>query len=96
MLGLLSYFVGLGLILFLVAHFGRSIIARFRFFANPNGIFRKLLGVIIFLVGALIVTGWMKTLEAYIVEKGFFVNAYSLEEKINQNLIPPEPMMCSG
>jgi cytochrome c biogenesis protein CcdA len=43
LIGLLAYFLGLGIILLLIVHFGRSIIGRFAFFTNPRGIFRRVL-----------------------------------------------------
>lgn len=83
MVGLLAYFIGLGIILLLIVHFGRSIICRFRFFSNPHGIFRRLLGVLILIVGLLIVTGYIKKIEAFIIERNIFVNTVAIDNALN-------------
>lgn len=87
MIGLLAYFVGLGIILLLIVHFGRSIIGRFRFFSNPHGLFRRLLGVIILIVGLLIVTGYIKKIETFIIEKNIFVNTIAIDDALNDIII---------
>jgi hypothetical protein len=43
LIGLGAYFLGLGMVLLLIVHFGRSIIGRFTFFSNPDGMFRRIL-----------------------------------------------------
>lgn len=83
MVGLLAYFIGLGIILLLIVHFGRSIIGRFRFFSNPHGMFRRLLGVLILIVGLLIVTGYIKKIEAFIIERNIFVNTVAIDNALN-------------
>lgn len=80
---LLAYFVGLGIVLLLIVHFGRSIIGRFSFFTNPHGFFRRMLGIIILIVGLLIITGNIKKLEAYIIDKNIFVNTLSIDNILN-------------
>lgn len=87
LIGLGAYFVGLGIILLLVVHFGRSLIGRFSFFSNPRGIFRRGLGVLILIVGLLIVTGGIKKVETYIIEKNIFVNTLSLDNTLNEIIL---------
>lgn len=87
MVGLLAYFIGLGIILLLIVHFGRSIIGRFRFFSNPHGIFRRLLGVLILMVGLLIVTGYIKKIEAFIIERNIFVNTFAIDNTLNDIIL---------
>lgn len=83
LIGLLAYFVGLGIILLLIVHFGRSIIGRFRFFSNPRGMFRRALWVVILIVGLLVMTGYIKKVEAYIIEKNIFINTLTLDNTLN-------------
>lgn len=87
LIGLFAYFIGLGLVLLLIVHFGRGIIGRFSFFTNPNGLFRRTLGVIILIVGILIITGDIKRLEAYAIEKNIFVNTINLDYRLNDIIL---------
>lgn len=87
LIGLLAYFIGLGMVLLLIVHFGRNIIGRFAFFSNPRGIFRRVLGVIILIVGLLIVTGYIKKVEAYVIEKNIFINTLSLDNTLNNIIL---------
>lgn len=82
-IGLLAYFAGLGIILLLIVHFGRSIIGRFAFFSNPYGFFRRILWVIILIVGLLVMTWYIKKVEAYIIEKNIFINTLALDNTLN-------------
>jgi cytochrome c-type biogenesis protein len=70
-LNLVVYALGLSLILFLIAFFGQKIVLRLRWAANPNGWFRKFLGVLFLVVGVLILTGADKTLESWVLDHGF-------------------------
>lgn len=87
LIGLLSYFIGLWIILLLIVHFGRSIIGRFAFFSNPNGIFRKVLGIIILIVWILVLTGYIKKIETYIIEKNVFINTNMIDNKLNKLIL---------
>jgi hypothetical protein len=87
LIGLGAYFVGLGIILLLIVHFGRSIIGRFAFFSNPRGVFRRTLGVIILIVGLLVMTGYIKKVEAYIIEKNIFVNTLDIDNTLNNIIL---------
>ena len=87
LIGLLSYFFGLGIVLLLIVHFGRSIIGRFAFFSNPRGIFRRVLGVVILIVGLLVMTGYIKKVEAYIIEKNIFVNTFEIDNTLNDIIL---------
>lgn len=75
------------MVLLLIVHFGRNIIGRFAFFSNPRGLFRRLLWVIILVVGLLIVTGYIKKVETYIIEKNIFVNTLSIDNELNNIIL---------
>lgn len=87
LIGLVAYFLGLGMILLLIVHFGRSIMGRFAFFVNPRGIFRRVLGIIILIVGLLVVTGYIKKVEAYIIERNIFINTLTLDNTLNDIIL---------
>ncbi|MBP6920927.1 redoxin domain-containing protein [Candidatus Gracilibacteria bacterium] len=102
LIGLAAYFVGLGLILLLVTLFGRSMLSKFTFFANPNGFFRKILGIIIIIVGIFISLGTIKQLQTWVVENGNFSFIAKLEEKLNDSIDTQslkdmdDSLMCDG
>lgn len=87
LIGLIAYFIGLGLVLLLIVYFGRGAIGRFSFFANPRGLFRRMLGVIILIIWVLIVTGDIKKVETYVVEKNIFIDTASLDNTLNNILL---------
>lgn len=68
---LLAYAVGLALILILIGYLGRIITARLKFAANPNGWFKKVLGLLLAIVGVAILAGWDKQVEEYLINNGF-------------------------
>jgi cytochrome c biogenesis protein CcdA/thiol-disulfide isomerase/thioredoxin len=102
LIGLAAYFVGLGLILLLVTLFGRSILGKFSFFANPNGFFRKILGIVIIIVGVFISLWTIKQLQTWVVENGNFSFIANLEEKLNDSIDTQslkdmdDALMCDG
>jgi len=83
---LLSYCLGLSLILFLVILGGQGIIKKFKWAVNPSGNFRKTLGVILLLIGILIFFRIDKQIEASLINTDFteslikFENGFLKEE----------------
>ncbi len=80
-INLLAYGLGLASVMFIIAFFGQKAIARFRWAANPHGWFRKLLGVLFFIVGVAILTGYDKKLEAYLLDNNYF-DVTKIEEQL--------------
>jgi cytochrome c biogenesis protein CcdA/thiol-disulfide isomerase/thioredoxin len=54
---IVSYVIGLALILLAVSYYGQRLTSRLRFASDPRGAFQRSLGVLFILVGVLIVTG---------------------------------------
>lgn len=80
------YALGFGLLLLVIAYGGRAIVKKLRRAVNPNGAFKKILGGVLILMGILIATGSIKSIEAYLVEHDFLNTARiesSLLEKSN-------------
>jgi cytochrome c biogenesis protein CcdA len=69
---LLAYVAGLVIVLTLITIFGRKLIVRLGWGINPRGIFRRILGATLIVVGLLILTGFDKYLLAWLVESGLF------------------------
>ncbi len=61
------YIVGLCATLLLIALAGQRVVARFGWAADSHGWFRRTLGVVFIVVGVLIATGWMRSLETWLV-----------------------------
>jgi len=72
-LGYLIVFVlGLALMLSLIALFGSALVRKLGWSLNPRGIFRRVLGVVLIIVGLLILTGFDKTILGWLVEQGWY------------------------
>ncbi|MEO6729063.1 MAG: cytochrome c biogenesis protein DipZ [Candidatus Dojkabacteria bacterium] len=78
---LLAYAAGLSLLMFLIAIFGRNLIQRIKFLSNPDGWFRKGLGILFVLVGLAVVTGFDKKVQTFMVDNHIF-NATQFEANI--------------
>jgi cytochrome c biogenesis protein CcdA/thiol-disulfide isomerase/thioredoxin len=82
----LLYALGLACILVLVSLFGRSFVSKIQGFSDPDGWFRKMLGVIFLIVSLSILTGFDKAVEAQITD---FVVENNLDvTKFEQKVLP--------
>ncbi|MBT4384389.1 cytochrome C biogenesis protein [Candidatus Peregrinibacteria bacterium] len=71
LLNLIAYALGLVLLLLLIGYGGQKVSSKFRFAVNPNGWFKRGLGVLLVLTGLMIVTGFDKTLEGWVLDAGY-------------------------
>lgn len=71
-LNLLAYALGLVVLLLAIGYGGRAVSNRFRFAANPNGWFKRGLGIVLLLTGLIILTGFDKDIETWILDQGYF------------------------
>lgn len=79
------YAFGLACILFLIALLGRRLTKHLQGAADPNGWFKKSLGIIFLVVGVAIIAGWDKDIEAYIIDQGYF-GVTEFEERLLEQL----------
>jgi len=77
---LIVYAFGLTLILGLIGYFGQRIIIKLKWAANPKGIFKKSMGVLLILVGIFIITGYDKVVETKILNSKY--NVANLENEL--------------
>lgn len=70
---LLVYAVGLALILILISILGRALTSKLKFAANPRGWFKRILGILLLVVGIAVVTGVDKVVQEAILNAGFGV-----------------------
>lgn len=82
LLYILSYVLGLGLVLVFVALLGQRLVQKLGWASNPNGAFKKILGVIFVLVGLSIMTGLEKDFEAYLISSDNFFDITQIEQKL--------------
>jgi len=76
-----AYILGLSLIMLAVGLLGQRLVKRMRWMANPNGWFKKIVGVLFLIVGLLIITGYDKQLNvAYVAIDPF--KTVELENKL--------------
>jgi cytochrome c-type biogenesis protein len=69
MLNILVYALGLSLVMFLIARFGRTFVQRFKWAANPSGWFKRGLGILFIIVGIAVITGFDKTAQVFLLRK---------------------------
>ncbi|MBC7498050.1 cytochrome c biogenesis protein DipZ [Candidatus Gracilibacteria bacterium] len=79
------YAIGLSLVLLAIAVFGASLVRKLKVFADEGGIFRKMLGLILVVVGLLIITGIDKKIETYLVTH---FDVTSIEESVLDRVLP--------
>ena len=80
---MIIYALGLSTVLLLVSLLGRQFINKIKGLANPNGIFKKVLGVIFLIVGLMIITGADKQFQVFVADNiGFDIAS------IDKKLIP--------
>lgn len=67
-----AYALGLCTVLLLVGIFGQKAIQKFEWASNPYGWFKRSLGVFLVLAGLLIITGFDRQIQLFVIEKGIF------------------------
>lgn len=82
LVNLIMYAIGLSLVLFLIALFGQKFIHKIQWAADPEGWFKKVIGILFILVGLAIITGVEKKIETVLVERGFGITQFE-EQLIN-------------
>lgn len=89
MVYLFFYALWLWCMLLLITLLWKKIIYKCRWVANPNGIFKKVLGMIFIWVGIMILTGFDKTLESLLIDywyDGAIEIESILEEHLDKNI----------
>jgi len=82
-----AYALGLALMLFLIALLGAHAVRRLRLLSNPDGVFKRTVGVLFIIIGILIFTGMVTRIEAYLLEVNVFdigLFEYKLIDRIPQ------------
>lgn len=88
---MISYIVGLCLSLTIVVFVSQKILNKLGILANPNGLFKKFLGILFIVVGVFIIIGFDKKIQLSILNQGLF-DITRIEQKlleINNNKSDP-------
>lgn len=84
---IIAYILGLALVMLAIALVGRSLIQRLKVFSNPNGWFKKFLGVLFLIVGISVITGFDKQVEIAILSSNFF-DVTKIEQTLLEKNVP--------
>lgn len=69
-IALTAYALGVGVMLFVIGLAGQKLVHKLKWATNPHGTFRRVMGVILIIVGVLYITGFDKALETLTVQLG--------------------------
>lgn len=73
LVNLIAYALGLAVVLLLISGFGQKIISKLTWAADPEGWFKRTLGVLFMVIGIGILFGLDKQLEAYLLENSSLI-----------------------
>ena len=85
---IIVYALGLGTVMLAVAIFGRSVVTKLKFASNPQGWFKKGLGVLFIIVGISVITGLDKTISTNILNTPGIFNVSIFEQNILDSNLP--------
>lgn len=85
-LSIFMYILWFGAVLFFIIYFGKEAIKKLSRYANPNGIFKKIIGVIFILTGLGICSGAFKYIETRLVDAGVWSSLLKIEKNALQNI----------
>lgn len=79
---LILYTLGLGIMLMAIAFAGQRLVKKLGWATNPKGWFRRVIGVLFMAVGIAIITGWDKSIEAWLLDGGFYDWIINIEGRL--------------
>lgn len=83
LLYLAAYALGLAAVLLLVGLAGQSAVKKLGWLSNPNGWFRRTIGVAFIVVGVAVVFGLDRKFQAFVLEEGWYDPIMKLEQRLN-------------
>jgi cytochrome c biogenesis protein CcdA len=79
LVALTAYAVGLGSTLLAISLIGQRFIASLGIASNPSGWFRRSLGILFILTGLAVIFGLDKTIQSYVLERGWYDTVADIE-----------------
>jgi cytochrome c biogenesis protein CcdA len=83
LLYLIAYALGLASVLLLVAIAGQAAVRKLGWLSDPNGWFRRIMGILFIIVGMAVLFGVDKKFQAYVLESGWYDPIMRLEQSLN-------------
>ena len=77
-----AYVLGLALTLLLVALVGQAFVDKLKWMADPNGLFKKVVGILFIVVGVSIMFGIDKKFETYLLDQGVYDPISNIEQSL--------------
>ncbi|MCA9351039.1 sulfite exporter TauE/SafE family protein [Candidatus Saccharibacteria bacterium] len=77
-----AYVLGLALTLLLVALVGQAFVDKLKWMADPNGLFKKVVGILFIVVGVSIMFGLDKKFETYLLDQGVYDPISNIEQSL--------------
>lgn len=85
LLYLSCYALGLAAVLLIIALAGQSVVRKLGWLSNPNGWFRRTIGLLFIIVGIAVISGLDRDFQAFVLEHGWYDPIMKLEQRINTN-----------
>jgi cytochrome c biogenesis protein CcdA len=82
LVNIIAYTLGLAIVMLIVSYAGQQAIKNLGWATDPKGKFRRGLGIVFIIVGLLVLTGFYKTIETWIVDQGFYDSVIEIENKL--------------
>lgn len=80
---LIAYALGLSIALLLIAFLGKAFVDKLGWLANPNGWFRRSIGILFIIVGVSVIFGLDKQFQTFVLDQGWYAPISNLEESLN-------------
>ena len=77
-----AYAIGMSVTLLLIAYVGQAFLVKLRWLSNPNGWFKRFIGILFIAVGLTVIFGLDKKLQTYVLEQGWYDPVSNLEQLI--------------
>jgi len=77
---LIAYVIGMSMMLLLISYLGTLFTAKIKWAVNPDGWFKKAVGILFILVGVLVITGLDKDIQTFILEQGWYQPIENIEK----------------
>jgi cytochrome c biogenesis protein CcdA len=94
LVNILGYTLGMSAVMLVVGLGGRSVASRLGWATNPDGRFRRGLGIFLVIVGLLIATGTVRGIESWLIDRGL-LGGVLIEQRMLDS-VGDEPMVEGG
>lgn len=78
------YAVGMSATLLVIAYLGQGAAKKMKWLSNPNGLFKKVVAVLLIIVGLSVIFGLDKRAQTYVLEHGWYNPISNLEQRLNR------------